>query len=99
MKQLPRRAAACAALALLWLTGPTWAWACEMCWGARLDNPITQGIGMAMLLLIGMTGIVGGGIGAFFYNMKRRSRLLEPGELMVDEQGEIRTSHDGDDSA
>lgn len=97
MQRSSTRAAACAASVAVWLASPSAAAACEMCWGARLDNPTTQGIGMAMLLLIGMTGLVGGGIGAFFYNMKRRSRLLEPGDLVVNERGEIHTSQDGVD--
>ena len=64
-----------ACLALLPCSGGA---ACEMCWGAGADGtiPTTQGISMAMLLLIGVTGVVGGGVGAFFLRMRRRTRLL-----------------------
>lgn len=65
--------------------------ACEMCWGAGAgDNPVTQGISMAMLLLIGVTGVVGGGVGAFFLRMRRRARLLARGEAVMTEEGALR---------
>ena len=65
--------------------------ACEMCWGAgAADNPVTQGISMAMLLLIGVTGVVGGGVGAFFLRMRRRTRLLAEGNVVMTEEGELR---------
>ena len=77
-------------LALLgtgWLLWPEAAWACEKCFGAAGDE--TTGISMAMLALLGMTGLVWGGIGMFFINMRKRARLLEPGDLIVTEDGEI----------
>lgn len=77
---------------LLWTFTPDAALACEVCWGAQVDHPTVRAIGAAMLLLIGMTGFVGGGIGAFFLNVRRRTRLREPGDLMVTETGEIRKS-------
>ena len=62
-----------------------------MCWGAGAgDNPVTQGISMAMLLLIGVTGVVGGGVGAFFLRMRRRARLLARGEAVMTEEGTLR---------
>lgn len=73
---------------------PDAAWACESCWGAKVDTPTTRGITMAMTALIGMTGLVWGGIGAFFLHVRRRSRLLEPGRLMVTESGDIRDTDD-----
>lgn len=86
-------------LALIWTLAPTAVSACEVCWGASIDTPTTRGIGMAMLSLIAMTGLVGGGIGAFFYNMKRRADLLEPGDLEVTESGDIHTRDDADESS
>ena len=76
-----------ACLALL----PHAALACEVCWGANAgSNPVTQGISMAMLLLIGVTGFVGGGVGAFFLRMRRRARLLARGEAIMTEEGDLR---------
>ncbi len=70
---------------------PHTAAACEMCWGANATaNPTTQGISMAMLMLIGVTGFVGGGVGAFFLRMRRRARLLARGEAVMTEEGELR---------
>jgi hypothetical protein len=84
MKTLTKTVALLGAMGLLW---PEVAWACEMCFGAAGDE--TAGISMAMLALLGMTGLVWGGIGMFFINMRKRARLLEPGDLIVTEDGEI----------
>ena len=46
--------------------------ACDKCFGAQVDSPTTQGISMAMLALLGMTGGVGSGIILFFFRLKRR---------------------------
>lgn len=90
-----RIVAAASICALVWGLDPTAAAACEMCWGAALDNPTTRGISMAMLLLVGMVGMVGGGIGAFFYNVRRRSHLLEHSDVVVTEYGDVtRVEHD-----
>lgn len=53
---------------------------------------------MAMTALIGMTSLVWGGIGAFFLHVRRRSRLLEPSTLAVDEFGDIRDTKDGSEN-
>jgi len=84
-----RSAASAGAFALVWMLSPATVAACEMCWGAALDNPTTRGISMAMLLLIGMIGMVGGGIGAFFYNAQRRSDRLGRSDMVVTEYGEV----------
>lgn len=74
-------------LAVLMLTIlPETALACEKCFGAGGE---AEGITLAMLSLIAMTGLVWGGIGAFFLNIRRRTRQLEPGELAVTEQGDL----------
>jgi hypothetical protein len=49
---------------------------------------------MAMLALIGMTSIVWGGIGAFVLNVRRRTQMLEPGDLIVTESGDIQSKDD-----
>lgn len=81
-------------VALVWGLAADPASACEMCWGAAVDNPTTRGISMAMLLLIGMTGVVGGGIGAFFYNVQRRSSMLEHSDVVVTEYGDVKRIED-----
>lgn len=96
MRHHIRRAAWAAAVVGAWaLLAPDVALACDSCWGARVDTPTTRGITMAMTALIGMTSLVGGGIGAFFLHVRRRSRLLEPGKLIVTEYGDIRETEDG----
>lgn len=87
-------AAAALACAIAWILSPATAAACEMCWGAALDNPTTRGISMAMLLLIGTVGMVGGGIGAFFYNAQRRSDRLGRSDVVVTEYGEVMRADD-----
>ena len=87
-----RIAVSAAVLGSVWLALlPYTAAACEVCWGANATaNPTTQGISMAMLLLIGVTGFVGGGVSAFFLRMRRRARLLARGEAVMTEEGELR---------
>ena len=87
-----RIAVSAAVLGSVWLALlPYTAAACEMCWGANAaENPTTQGISMAMLLLIGITGFVGGGVSAFFIRLRRRARLLARGEAVMTEEGELR---------
>ena len=73
----------------VWASVPSVAAACEVCWGAALDNPTTRAISAAMLLLVGMTGLVVGGIGAFFLRLRRRTRLLGRGGSGVNGRDEV----------
>jgi hypothetical protein len=68
-----------AGAALLFL--PEAANACPRCFGAQVDSPITQGMSMAMLSLIGLTGSVLAGIVLFFLHMIRRAKKLGSGSL------------------
>ena len=68
---------------------PHGAYACSVCFGLGVDNATTRGISMAMLGLLVVLGVVWGGIGAFFLNMRRRAQMLEPGEWVVNEEGHI----------
>ena len=68
---------------------PRGAYACSVCFGLGVDNATTRGISMAMLGLLAVLGVVWGGIGAFFMRMHRRTQMLEPGDWVVTEQGEI----------
>ena len=79
---------------IMWATSPMVAAACDSCWGASVDTPTTRGITMAMLALIGMTSLVWGGIGAFVLNVRRRTQMLEPGDLIVTESGDIQSKDD-----
>ena len=84
-----KRYAAFAAVALAgW---PELAYACEKCFGGG-DTETAHAISLAMLALVVMTGIIWGGIGAFFMNMRHRARRLEPGDLVVTEDGDIQSS-------
>lgn len=63
--------------------------ACDKCFGAGVDTPVTQGISLAMMALLGITGSVLGGITAFFLFLRRRAKMFESGEIMMTEKGEI----------
>lgn len=76
-------------IGILLLMLPQGAYACSRCFGIGVDNATTQGISMAMLGLLVMLGIVWGGIGMFFVNMRRRAKMLEPGDWVITEQGQI----------
>lgn len=82
--------AATSVVAGVWLMAPSVTLACTMCFGAGVDQPTTRAIAIAMLLLVGATGFVWSGIGAFFLHLRRRARMLEPGDLVVTEVGDIR---------
>lgn len=76
----------CSFLAMLLL--PQLIFACDKCFGAgAVNTPVTQGIGFAMLLLLGVTGGVLSAIVAFFIHMGRRAELIESGKLLLTEQG------------
>ena len=75
-------------LLLLMSAVPQAAFACEKCFGGA-DGSVGEGISLAMLALLGMTGVLWAGIGAFFVNMRRRARQMEPGTLAVTENGEV----------
>lgn len=66
------------------------AYACDRCFGAAaVDSPVTEGIGLAMLSLMGMTALVMGGVVLFFVNVQKRARRLAPGGAVVTEDGEV----------
>ena len=65
------------ALVLLWGVVPKLAWACPNCYGAIADSDIAAGIRMAMLVLIALTAMIGGGVVLFASNIKKRAKLYE----------------------
>ena len=93
MKMLLKACVALAGVALLAL--PDVAYACEKCFGAGSDETTVKAIFMSMLALFGMVTFVWGGIGMFFINMRRRAKMLEPGNFVVTQYGDLRPSpHD-----
>ena len=76
-------------LALLAL--PEAALACEQCIGIGGANETTiNALVMSMASLLAMIGFVGGGIGLFFVNMRKRAKMLEPGDFVVNQYGDLR---------
>ena len=93
MKMLLKACVALFGMAVLAL--PDVAYACEKCFGAGSDETTVKAIFMSMLALFGMVTFVWGGIGLFFINMRRRARMLEPGDFVVTPYGDLRPSpHD-----
>ena len=73
------------------LTLPETAYACEQCIGIGGANETTiNALVLSMASLLAMIGFVGGGIGMFFMNMRKRTRMLEPGEFVVNQYGDLR---------
>jgi polyferredoxin len=52
----------------------TEAYACPVCFG-NASGPMTDGVNMAILALLGITAAVLGGFVAFFFHLMKRSRL------------------------
>ncbi len=82
---------ACLVLAVALLALPEAAYACEHCIGIGGANETTiNALVMSMASLLAMIGFVGGGIGMFFMHMHKRAKMLEPGEFVVNQYGDLR---------
>ncbi len=69
---------------------PGIATACEQCLGTGGANgPTIRALFFSMASLLLMIGFVGAGIGAFFFNMRQRTKRLGPGNVAVNEQGDL----------
>ena len=69
---------------------PEAAYACEHCIGIGGANETTiNALVMSMASLLAMIGFVGGGIGMFFMNMRKRAKMLEPGDLVINQYGDL----------
>ena len=89
MKTVLKACFVLAGVALLAL--PEAAYACEHCIGIGGANETTiNALVMSMASLLAMVGFVGGGIGLFFMNMRKRAKMLEPGDLVVNQYGDLR---------
>ncbi len=68
---------------LLWLAvGAQTAQACPVCFGAA-DSPLTKGMNLAILALLGVTGVVLGAFAVFFLYLMRRSKAAADGAVSV----------------
>jgi len=68
--------AAGATVAAVWLGLPAVAAACATCFGDP-QAPATQGMNNAILMLLGVVGLVYVGIGKLFWDFRKRSKKLE----------------------
>ncbi|RMG69090.1 MAG: hypothetical protein D6715_00590 [Calditrichaeota bacterium] len=63
--------------------------ACPVCYG-KVEGPTNAAINAAILLLIGITGLVLGGIAGFFLRMRRFQRRQEGlSKYVVTDEGDI----------
>ena len=65
-----------ATVAAVWLGLPAVAAACATCFGDP-QAPATQGMNNAILMLLGVVGLVYVGIGKLFWDFRKRSKKLE----------------------
>lgn len=65
------------ALLTLLIVAQDIAYACPVCFGA-LDDPATNGMNMAIVTLLGVTGSVLAGFISFFLRLKRLARRTPP---------------------
>ncbi len=65
-------------------------WACEHCLGTGSANgPTIRALVLSMASLLSAIGFVGVGIGIFFFNIHRRAHQLKPGDMAVNEYGDL----------
>jgi hypothetical protein len=86
------RAIASSSVALLLLTGTTFAAACPACYGAP-DSPLTAGMNTAILVMLGITGVVLLLITAGFLLLYRRAKRLNmtmSDQMYVNEHGMLK---------
>jgi heme/copper-type cytochrome/quinol oxidase subunit 2 len=79
------------AAAAVWLGLPRIAAACATCFGDP-QAPATQGMNNAILLLLGVVGVVYVGIGKVFWEFRKRSKKLEEQQPV---RGRLRLIHGG----
>lgn len=63
---------------------PGAAWACPVCFGAA-EGPMIDGMNLAILALLGVTGAVLGSFIAFFVYLARRARMVREAEQWGEE--------------
>ena len=83
MKKSPVRPTFAVPLALAAILLPTWAHACSVCMGAT-DDHVVSSVGLAMLLMLGVTGTMLSSIAAFMIHLSRRARKFN--QLQLDKK-------------
>ena len=58
---------------------PTPAFACPVCYGA-IEGPAADAMNLAILALLGVTGLVLGGVAAFFIYLTKRAQTNQENE-------------------
>jgi hypothetical protein len=69
-----------ALLTLALLAAPRAALACPVCFG-QSDSPMAWGTNMAIFFMLGLTGVVLAGFGAFIVYLMRRAKLHPEGTV------------------
>lgn len=70
--------------------------ACPSCYGAA-DSPMTAGMNTAILVMLGIIGVVLSFIASAFFLLWRRARRTAPGlseKVFVDEQGVLKKNNE-----
>lgn len=76
---------AAAALATGWLVGAAPAAACSVCFGtADNGSPLVTGARLGVLLLLGVTVAVLGGLVRFFFHLRARARQAESDSIAAE---------------
>ena len=78
--------------ALLLLADNSAAWACAVCFGAA-DSPMTQGMNMAILLMLGILACVATGFVMFFIRLFKLSRASVGRDLQVQRPASVEGSY------
>ncbi len=68
------------------------AWACPVCFGAA-DSPMTQGVNMAIALMLGILACVATGFVMFFVRLFKLSRANAGRELRVPRSSRLEGSY------
>ena len=68
------------------------AWACAVCFGAA-DSPMTQGMNMAILLMLGILACVATGFVMFFIRLFKLSRASVGRDLQVQRSAGLEGSY------
>ena len=79
---------------LILILSPMMVTACPACYGAK-DSPMTAGMNVAILVMLGITGAVLTSIVSIFYILwKRNKRRMDnlSQDIFVSEVGELRTT-------
>ncbi len=76
---------------VLIVLSPAAALACEQCLGiGGANGPTIRALVLSMASLLAIVGFVCTGISMFFVRVHRRSKMLEPGDLAVNQYGDLR---------